>query len=49
MAFDPVPDQYRSQDEVLQLAESQPGSSGLCGKPNSRVMAQVLGFKFAYY
>lgn len=54
IVFDPVPDQYRdrSLDEVLHLAESQPGNTAMSsssGKPNSRVMAQVLGFKFAYY
>lgn len=55
-AFDPVPDQYRDKnlDEVLLLAESQSRhgdsashSEQFYAKP--RVMAQVLGFKFAYY
>jgi THO complex subunit 2 len=51
MVFDSVPDQYRdrSLDEVLHLAEAQPGNTASSEKPNSRVMAQVLGFKFAYY
>lgn len=54
IVLDPVPGQYRDKglDEVLHLAESQPGSTASpssSGKTNSRVMAQVLGFKFAYY
>jgi THO complex subunit 2 len=56
MASDPVPDQYRdkSLDDVLSLAEAQQrqqkDSSAIShATTNPRVMAQVLGFKFAYY
>jgi THO complex subunit 2 len=56
MASDPVPDQYRdkSLDDVLSLAEAQQrkqkDSSVIShATTNPQVMAQVLGFKFAYY
>jgi THO complex subunit 2 len=56
MAFDPVPDQYkdRSLDEVLSLAEARQGNAQDSSPiphatTNPPVMAQVLGFKFAYY
>ena len=55
MAVEPDPQRYRgkSLNEVLALAES---STGEVSPPpaankgtNSRVLAQVLGFKFAHY
>jgi THO complex subunit 2 len=56
MASDPVPDQYRNKslDEVLLLAEAQQEKENRSSPishatTNPRVMAQVLGFKFAYY
>jgi THO complex subunit 2 len=56
MASDPVPDQYRdkSLDDVLSLAEAQQRKQQEFSvishaTTNPRVMAQVLGFKFAYY
>jgi THO complex subunit 2 len=56
MAFDSVPDLYkdRNLDDVLILAEARHGDaqeSLPLHRPstNPRVMAQVLGFKFAYY
>lgn len=58
MNVEPNPDMYKGKDldEVLRLAECQSGhppsvpqppTSG--GPDGSRVLAQVLGFKFAYY
>ena len=52
VVYDPVPDQYRdrSLDEVLALAEACHGyTQDSSSSSNPRVMAQVLGFKFAYY
>ncbi|CAL1701359.1 unnamed protein product [Somion occarium] len=56
MAIEPDPEQYRDMtlDEVLQLAELQsgyiaPSSPFSPNGSNSRVLAQVLGFKFTYY
>jgi THO complex subunit 2 len=56
VASDPVPDQYKdkSLDEVLLIAEAQQenahdSSPIRHATTNPRVMAQVLGFKFAYY
>lgn len=52
---DPSPDQYRgkSLDEVLEIAEtlslSYESLNSVPSSPESRVLAQVLGFKFAYY
>lgn len=52
------PDMYRGKDldEVLRLAEQasgkpprQPRPPGSMGANHCRVLAQVLGFKFAYY
>ena len=51
----PSPDQYRgkSLDEVLETAEilslNYRGLNSVPNGPESRVLAQVLGFKFAYY
>lgn len=51
----PSSDQYRekSLDEVLETAESlslnHKGLNSVPSSPESRVLAQVLGFKFAYY
>lgn len=51
----PSSDQYRgkSLDEILEIAEnlslSYKGLNSVPVGPESRVLAQVLGFKFAYY
>ncbi|KAG6378421.1 transcription factor/nuclear export subunit protein 2-domain-containing protein [Boletus reticuloceps] len=51
----PSSDKYRgkSLDEVLEIAEtlslSHKGLNSISSGPESRVLAQVLGFKFAYY
>ncbi|KAF7978302.1 hypothetical protein HWV62_899 [Athelia sp. TMB] len=53
MASDPIPEQYKDKtiDEILVLAETQRGREqpSPSTHPSSHVMAQVLGFKFAYY
>lgn len=57
MNTEPVPGIYRGKDldDVLKLAEAQAGVSqdppppAAMGANNSRVLAQVLGFKFAHY
>lgn len=56
MPSDPVPGQYTAKtiDEILVLAEAQHGaeqasSSSAPFSSGSHIMAQVLGFKFAYY
>ncbi|THV05422.1 hypothetical protein K435DRAFT_647314 [Dendrothele bispora CBS 962.96] len=48
MSTDPVPEQYagKSLDEILSLARHRPPQTDTEG---SRVLAQVLGFKFTYY
>ena len=50
---DVPPDLYKGKtlDEVLSLAEvnSSPSAAGHLDKGGSRVLAQVLGFKFSYY
>ncbi|TCD67697.1 THO complex subunit 2 [Steccherinum ochraceum] len=53
MNVEPDPEQYRGKtlDEILQMAESRGKSSTTrpSGSGKSSVLAQVLGFKFAYY
>lgn len=57
MTVEHGPEVYRGKDldEVLRLAEVQAGfykepqMPAAMGANNSRVLAQVLGFKFAYY
>ncbi|KAF8138151.1 hypothetical protein EV363DRAFT_1292738 [Boletus edulis] len=55
MSPTPSSDEYRgkSLDEVLEIAEtlslSHKGLNSISSGPESRVLAQVLGFKFAYY
>lgn len=59
MASDPVEGQYKDKtiDEVLVLAESRDSKeqastslpSAMHFSAGSHIMAQVLGFKFAYY
>lgn len=55
MALIPSSDQYqgKSLDEILEAAEtrslSYKGLTSVPSCPESRVLAQVLGFKFAYY
>ena len=52
MAVEPDPNQYKGKSliEVLRIAEEQSGAH-LDDNVNSttRVLAQVLGFKFTYY
>ena len=55
MLVEPNHEQYRGKnlDEILTLSESQAGFRPAAHSPssssNSRVLAQVLGFKFSYY
>lgn len=55
MNVEPSPEQYRGKtlDEVLSITESNAGfhppSANTANGSNSRVLAQVLGFKFSHY
>ncbi|OBZ76414.1 THO complex subunit 2 [Grifola frondosa] len=52
MAVDSEPAQYKGKtlDEVMRLAEAQTGvSDEIKDSSNTRVLGQVLGFKFTYY
>jgi THO complex subunit 2 len=52
MDIDSTPANYKekSLDEILTIAEERSPNGGNIDDPNStRVLSQVLGFKFAYY